>query len=443
MIRLIKTTRRKTTSTPFFREVHLPSQQYQDAFYRLYIEPGKFQGAKHIVSEDLLEHKFITQWNSEESLIEYMSETNQHMSDFFDLITQYCRDHGLIEYTEIRRVSDPAKISTTTNQKIPQSFYNQPHVFVVFRPGTGGNFISNLIDNLMSQSLSDVKISSSGHVHYNSIVERKRSGIDHLSCGSGLPGMDIQFFSPEEKINYFKKKIDMSDYQDKPYITWTHSFDNIPVYKSLFPNCRIMVINDDTLQERLTSLIMNINKNHFSSDSQTPFLKEDKIRPTVFKIKIIANTFSRLYQSKEYQSGHIDLDMFLMYSCFLRIHGLEKYTGMSYDSIIPYEDTATNTELNFLESNAQFSIGRQFISQCDSFLNFRDILTKSAEEVIESVEIVMGRSLDNHEVDYIKLSLDKYVDSQNSVIVNDPLRYIASIKEKADTIVSAFKNKSN
>lgn len=439
MFRSVRTTKRKDSSIPFFHEVYTPSKEFHNAFFMLYVATGKFLTSNRQLSRDLLEVQFTTEWDSKESFIDMLTETNQHISEFHETANCYNRDNGLIDYSSMKELTFDEKTEILANDEVtPIEFYQQPHIFVVFRPGASGNFISNLIDNLMTQNLTDMSISTTGHVHYNSIVERKRSGVDYISLGTGLPGVDIPFFMREEKIEYYKSKIALSNYQNKPYVTWTHSFSNIPVYKSLFPNCRILVINDCTLHERLVSMVMNINKNHFSSDDQTPFSIDDNIKPIVFKLKTIKDNFARFYPNKTYSTGHRDLDLSLMYRCFLRIHELEKYWDQDLTSNIPYEDDGTNASLTFLESNAQFSTGREFIPQADFSIDLINILTKSFNRIIDVVENTIGRKLSDLESEYVKLSIEKYVDSQNNDIISNPRNYIATIKEKADTIVSAL-----
>lgn len=315
------------------------------------------------------------------------------------------------------------------------NFYNQPHIFVVFRPGSGGNFISGLLDNLLQQTFNTLQISDSGRAHYNNIVERKRAGKDYLSFGSGLLFADPKFSTVEEKIQFYKNGIDKSGYLNQPYITWTHSFANIPIYRSIFPNAQIISISEDTLRERLTGLIMHVNKNHFSTDNQFPFPMEHQIKPQLFKATVIPDVFSISYPGKIYQSGHLDLDRLMLYRYFLKSCKLEKYLDYDLESKIPYEDTG---ELTLAKNIGQFSIDRHYIGLCSSVINFSDILAGSADNIVREFESILKRQLSDHELQYVLLSIYRYVKSQNSAIITDPRKYLNDIKEKADTIVSAF-----
>jgi hypothetical protein len=313
------------------------------------------------------------------------------------------------------------------------NFYNQPHVFVVFRPGAGGNFISGLLDNLLRQNFNTVKLSVSGHAHYSNIVERKRAGQDFLSFGSGFQFADLEFSTREEKLQFYKNGIDNSDYLDQPYVTWTHAFENIPIYRSLFPNAQILGINEDTLKERLSALIMHVNKNHFSNDNQYPFPAEYQNKPKLFKELIIKDVFPRAYPGKIYQSGHLDLDSSLLYRHFLRFHRLEKYLNQDMAVKIPYEDNGSG-EVKI----AQFSVNRHYVSLCSTAVNFGDISTRSTDKIVKEFETVLKRQLSDQELQYVARSLDEYVKSQDSDIIADPKKYLDDIKEKADMIVSAF-----
>lgn len=318
------------------------------------------------------------------------------------------------------------------------NFYQQPHIFVVFRPGAAGNFISNLIDNILNQNFNSLKISNSGHVHYNSIVERKRADKDYLSFGAGLSGTDPNFFTEEERIKYYKDGIDGGDYLNQTYVTWTHAFYNIPIYRSLFPNSKILVINDDSLKERLISMVMHVNKNHFSRDDQSPFPFRNRIKPKIFKAMAVKDMFSKSYPGKKYVKGYADLDLSMMYKTFLKIQGLEKYLDQNLETIVPYHDDNTNTLLTIAERKAEFSVGRQHAAQSDISIDFNNILTKSLTPIVGAFETVFSRTLSTTEIEYVKSALNEYVESQNHDLIKNPIEYINGIKEKADTIVSAF-----
>jgi hypothetical protein len=318
------------------------------------------------------------------------------------------------------------------------NFYNQSHIFVVFRPGAGGNFISSLLDNLLQQNFNTLKISDSGRAHYNNIVERKRAGKDYLSFGSGLFFADPKFSNLEEKIQFYKNGIDNSGYLNQPYITWTHSFKNIPIYRSIFPNAQIISISEDTLRERIAGLIMHVNKNHFSTDNQFPFPAEHEIKPQLFKATVIPDVFSISYPGKIYQPGHSDLDRLMLYRYFLKSCKLDKYLDYDLEAKIPYEDTGSG-ELILTKNIGQFSVDRHYISLCSSVINFSDILAGSADKIVREFETVLKRPLSEHELQYVLLSIYGYVKSQNSAIIADPKKYLDDIKEKADMIVSAFK----
>jgi hypothetical protein len=317
------------------------------------------------------------------------------------------------------------------------NFYNQPHIFVVFRPGAAGNFISGLLDNLLQQNFNTIKISNSGHSHYTNIVERKRAGKDYLSFGYGLKYVDPKFSTVEEKIQFYKNGIDNSDYLNQPYATWTHGFGNIPIYRSLFPNGQIISITEDTLRERLAGLIMHVNKNQFSNDTHAPFPAEHRDKPQLFKEAVIANVFPKLYPGKIYQAGHLDLDKSIMYRYFLKACKLEKYLDYDLEAKIPYEDGPTG-ELSLVDSMGKFSIDRHYISLCSILITLGDILNNSTDKIVREFETILKRPLSDHELQYVFRSLDEYVKSQNSDIIADPKKYLYDIKKKADTMVSAF-----
>jgi hypothetical protein len=322
-----------------------------------------------------------------------------------------------------------------------QDFYHQPHIFVVFRPGSAGNLISSLLDNLLNHSLNDIIIAESGNAHSNSIVNRKRNGVDHISLGSGIADIDIKFFTAEEKLNFYKDKIESFPYDNRPYVTWTHDFTNIDLYKILFPNSKIFEITNDSLYEKIMALLFHVNKNIFELRGQSPLGDLEKVVIEIIKKKTISHSFNILYPDKRYQPGHDNLDLHLLYSFNLSIQGLIQHLGRDLNSEFPYEYEKSDDSLTWLERKIINSFNKHNIESSDFKLPLKTILQDPDRNVSNIVNVfngVLNRTLNISEVNYIHSSISNYISSQNSFILQNPVRYINEVKEKADTIVSAF-----
>jgi len=316
------------------------------------------------------------------------------------------------------------------------SFYDQEHLFVVFRPGSSGNFVSNLLDNIINDNLTNIQVSESGHAHHNSITERKRAGTDFLSFGVGILGMDRRFFSIDEKITYYKKGIEQSNYENKMYVTWSHNFENIPIYKSIFPRCKILVITDDSLLERLVSLIMNINKNFFSDDQKLPFANKDLFKQEIFRrklIKEVIDNHNAISQEHLRQIGAA-----LAYQFHISAQRLDKYLSADLEAPVPYLDDGTDPTLTYLEKRIQYSAGRINISNADSSLRLLDIIKGSSETIKTAFEKLLGRHLTEAELSYIADSINMYVARQNQEIISDPVQYLNVIKERSAILIKNY-----
>lgn len=427
MFKSIRIITRPNREIPFFNEVYTAAnKERQMVYYEKYIKTGKSLKSYVSLSDDKLTATQITEWNSKEDFVEFCTDATPIHSEWRERLGQYLENNGFLSDLLIE------------DSVATENFYLQPHIFVVFRPGAAGNFLSSMIDNLSLKKLDNISLSNGGHAHYNSIVERKKFGIDYIALGNGIIGVDRQFLTDEDKLNYYKEKIDSANYENRSYVTWSHDFTNIPLYKKLFPACKILVIKEDTFRQRLISMIMAINKNHFRDDQQIPLIPADRVKPIIYKKTFISTVFSRYYPEKTYKEGYIDLDKHIMYQSHLFCQGLGNYDKTLLDSNIPYIDDNTNPNLTFIERRAQHSIGFNFSEFADEYVSFNDILTANPENILISIENILDRELTMEEKEYARKSLGNYKESQDQTLLEDPLTYLDIAKEKADKIMSAI-----
>jgi hypothetical protein len=74
MFNVIKIQTRPTTSTPFFCEIHTPSDEYTAYFKEKYAKTKKWIKSKSELSEDQLSFKVVTSWNSQDDFINFVSD---------------------------------------------------------------------------------------------------------------------------------------------------------------------------------------------------------------------------------------------------------------------------------------------------------------------------------------------------------------------------------
>jgi hypothetical protein len=320
-------------------------------------------------------------------------------------------------------------------------FYQQPHICVVFRPGSSGNLISSLLDSLLNHSMDDITIAASGNAHNNSIAERKRAGIDYISLGSGILDIDIKFFTDKEKLSFYKDKIDSVAYENKPYVTWTHDFTNIDLYKVLFPNAKILEITNDSLYEKIVALLFHVNKNIFDFRGQSPLGDSEKVITEIVRKKMILHSFNALYPGKRYQPGQDYLDLHLLYSFNLGIQGLAQNLDQDLNSEFAYVYEKSTASLTGLERKIINSLSAYNTKSSDVKLPLKSILEDTNQNINSIVDIfnnVLSRTLITSEINYIQSSISNYISSQSSFILQNPVGHINDIKEKADIVVSAF-----
>ncbi len=399
--------------------------EFKKAFYEKYVITKRFLSEDVVVSDDELLLQRTTYWAKEEDYISFVTEEDPRITSYIEKSRRYRYAAKLVEDI------------TYYNESVGD-IYAQPHIFVVFRPGASGNFISNLLEGLAKNQLNTAGLSADGHAHFNLIVERKKIGIDHLALGTGLSGVDAEFFRIEDKIKYYKNKIDSVEYEKKPYVSWTHDFNNILAYKFLFPNSKTLAITANTFFERIVSLVMSVRKNYFSNDDQLPIPDGKKIKVAITKKKLIQETFKTYYRSKKYANGHYDLDLFLMIQGHIDAHKLNMDARL--DSLVPYNDDGTDETLSDIKRRLQYSIGISNVSLSTDKISFKSIMENNTGEIVHVLENLLGRKLAPSEVEYVELSLNQYLKNQDQFLISDPIGYIKSLKERADAIVSSFED---
>jgi len=318
-------------------------------------------------------------------------------------------------------------------------FFKQPHIFVVFFPGSSGNLISSMLDSLITPRES-VIISTSGHAHNNSINERKKKGTDFLSMGSGIVSK-MQFASNEEKLNYYKEKILQSDYDaSKRYVTWSHDYSNIPLYNSLFPNAKILTISSNTLRERLIAMLLKVNKNSFCMDNELPATAEDIALIDRAKKYILALTIRKYYgihcRQVPDELQDTDLLKYLTYRFYYDTFEFGKFESLhstvpNISARIKFDPETNDMVLSDPKPLKIEGIRNHYE------ISFDDILTNS-DKIPMVFEHLLDRELTNTDRAQIKETLIQYIEKQEPLILADPMLYINMYKERADKIISEW-----
>lgn len=299
--------------------------------------------------------------------------------------------------------------------------FNLPHIFIVFEPGTGGNFIASILNNLVHNTLSEVVVSPSGGCHNH--VNDKITGTDFLSFGTVLEE-HLQFSTSIEREDYYIGEI-KARYNDitQPMVVWTHDLTNISLYRKYFKNSKILVITADSLKEQLVAMFMHITKTFMDRSAIIPLPKNieeyiaDEWKTSCKKI---------LVSLTDEESSNLIL-------CNMKN---VRYRNISLLVTMQYLLTKQNL-LEFIETKSDqnntitYSSVNNYIDDSCIKLPYSYLLDNDPNILISSLEKIFERTFTNTEYDFIMNSYNKYRVTQDNMLLNDPITFYQTIKESA------------
>lgn len=325
------------------------------------------------------------------------------------------------------------------------TFFNLPHIFVVFPPGAGGNFVSGILTKIINDDLSDILVSSSGNAHANSIS--KLNFFDVLSCG--LLWDQPKFISEEEKLQYYKAEIERNYQNDTNIkVSWSHDFSNISLYKTLFPNCKILAITYDSNKEKLAALIQQELKNRLDPNGFV-FLEEDIYlelwRSSLYRFLIkmlgdnkadIAMKIARNFMSVEYKSIVTFSAIRMMLLAFGQRHLVENiippvvdYFEYCYKHRIA--DDGNYTQKN--EGEVFFIMGPKYhdcITADCIIMPYSVLMDADSTGFLKAISNIVGE-LNIKQIEFAKENLNNYRKKQPAVLMDDPKKYYFDVAKDA------------
>lgn len=311
-----------------------------------------------------------------------------------------------------------------------------PHYFIVFHPGSAGNFIANIVRNLVNSSLDKVEINSTGSSH--NTTSEKINKTDYLACGTFLYENSI-FSSFEQKLEFHKNRIKQLSITS-PNVNWTHDFTNIPLYKILFPKAKILVVTQETIPEKLTTTILQIHKN---------FLDKDNISPANSDIK---NEQEKRWEkwaspiiSKILGSNNVDLIATIIQDRhnpiykdlieYVTLYGKMKYYNLlQYLNDPPYEKDLANTVLYPIYNDPikRYNIGNDYNYYYDGCVKipYSIIMNNEASSFLKVMEDFVGE-INDLQKQYIIENFNRYYVAQDKTVFIDPKQYILNLRQRA------------
>lgn len=318
----------------------------------------------------------------------------------------------------------------------------QPHIFVVFQQGAGGNFLCALLRNLINKSTEKFKITKIGSAHPE--IDLKVLGKDYLAFGT-LPDDQLDFTDLTTRENYYIDKI-KNDYGklNKPQVVWTHDYSNIPLYQKYFPNSKVLVITQESVKEKLALTCMNVLKTMLAPGSPGPFppMQWENIKK---RWRHLAKQELEEYLKITIDDAKLDFikeNYYDIYKYAVIIKRLEYFQlrhfvdhpDSSHLDVVNSSLFNLNTDY-WLENNhlPLYTVGsthQSFINDNCVQLPFDYVLERNLDTLIECLTQIFGK-LDQSELVYITSCFDTYISTQEDLLLNDPVQYVKNLEKAA------------
>lgn len=319
-------------------------------------------------------------------------------------------------------------------------FFNLPHIFVVFSPGTGGNFLSGLCHRIINNDFRNLEIQSVGSSH--NIIP------DCLNFGT-ISQETVFFGSKENQEKYYLEKI-IAKYSNVtcPMVTWTHDFSNIQLYRKYFKNAKIISITCNNDEEKLSGLLLNITKMLFRNSQEWPlgqglakFLSSNLEFGSKLELKSILKSqyidqIDLMYDQR-FNDHYKNIVNFSIIRANLRYFGFLNRVDRVFYKELPVLDYVFYQNKNE-KSNIMYCIENtltHYHQLCDHNLSF-SYLTDGNSLLLESLlEFINEKTLDFNQKNFINQSFEKYLSVQNHTILHDPKAFYANFKASVQDFI--------
>ena len=219
---------------------------------------------------------------------------------------------------------------------------------------------------------------------------------------------------------------------NKPEVVWTHDFTNIPLYRKYFKNAKILVITATTSNEQLTSLFMLVAKvildknclipvppdlwdiftNRWISRCRnilTDFMSHDNAN------NILNDRFNIMYK---------DTLLYAIMTMFITIHQMQHLVDDTPEQEILF---------NYVTYPLKLKIENKLDSYIDDdcvLIPYRYLADNDCNLLIEKISDLLTKTLNEDEINYIKMSFDQYYSAQNKSILSNPVEYYKELRRK-------------
>lgn len=298
------------------------------------------------------------------------------------------------------------------------SIFDLPHLFIVFAPGAGGNFLSGIFAGLINKEYSDLAISESGSSH--TTISKKFDVNSDLSMGTFIDDTS----SIDKKIKHYRELF--SDLIiNHPIVSWTHDFNNIELYRNIFPNSKIIVVTQYTDAEQLAVTFMHVIKNLMDNDVSTAIpisqfksiqkiFKEDCIN--VLRKKMSETHINLIFSDPKYKNIVTYIYLKRMMGWYGLLHLVEDVPKQHFLEIIKYGT-----------SNKPYEIDKYLNSDC-VLLPYSSIMSGDVHVLLKVIKNVLSRELTNTEKIFVNDNYYKYRAKQNLDILTNSKMYYKNLR---------------
>jgi hypothetical protein len=324
-------------------------------------------------------------------------------------------------------------------------FFDLAHVFIVFGPGSGGNFIAGLTDKLMKQEFVKLDVSPEGSSH--TVSTNKHINGDSLSFGT-ISDEQIEFTSQAEREQYYIQNIN-EEYANvtTPQVTWTHDFTNIPIYKKYFKNCRILTITHNSHASRLTSVYMHVTKVFFNPKFTVPI--KEPYKSNLFNTwehncksalvpYIGTETTNYIFNNRATDQIAKDIITYVSLRIISNHYGLLNYSlGKESDEPCRYDHALYPNE----DSSQLHTIGENYcdyVDESDAILTYSYLINDQPNLLLTAIEKILQKMLSAEERTFVLTEYTTYRTSQNQDILVDPITYYRTTEKTALAHIGKF-----
>jgi hypothetical protein len=300
--------------------------------------------------------------------------------------------------------------------------FDLPHVFIVFAPGASGNFLSGIVTGLINKNYSDIAISESGSSH--TTTSKKFVPNSDLSMGTFIDKTLIV----DEKIKYYKELFSKLEVAH-PIVSWTHDFKNIALYRNIFPNSKIIVVTQNTDEEKLAITFMHVIKNLMDDNVVTPIPAD--------QFKYIQQSYRQrcINTLRESMSDQL-IDIILSNPSFnnvlrfvyikemIKFYGLRHLVEDVPKQYLPDLDVSSP----LLLSNKPYEVEKYLTDDCVQ-LPYSYLISNNVSMLLGVISTMLSRELSNDEKMFVTDNFNKYRAKQNLDILTSPVAYYKSLND--------------